>query len=109
MKRIYFAFLIVIGILYSCNKIEKSETKPNIILILADDLGYMDIQEYAKKTLGTDKSKMYYETPNMDRLINEGVAFEQAYACQLCSPTRASILTGKYAARLGFTTATPFR
>ena len=109
MKRIYFALIIVIGILYSCNKVEKSETKPNIILILADDLGYMDIQEYAKKALGTDKSKMYYETPNMDRLINEGVAFEQAYACQLCSPTRASILTGKYAARLGFTTATPFR
>jgi len=82
--------------------------KPNIILILADDYGYMDIQEYAKHTLGTDKSKMFYETPNLDRLIREGVAFDRAYATMLCAPTRSSILTGKYAARLGFTTATPY-
>lgn len=88
---------------------KQNETRPNIILILADDYGYMDSQEYAKRTLGTKKDKMFYETPNIDRLINQGVAFERAYANQLCSPTRASILTGKYAGRVGFTTATPFR
>jgi arylsulfatase A-like enzyme len=91
------------------NKNPYANIKPNIIFILADDLGYMDIQEYAHHTLGTGKDAMFYETPNIDRLINEGMAFERAYACPLCSPTRASILTGKNAARLGFTTATPFK
>jgi arylsulfatase A-like enzyme len=69
----------------------------------------MDTRAYAEHTVGVDKNKMFYETPNLDRMVEEGVAFSQAYACQLCSPTRASILTGKYAARLGFTTATPLR
>lgn len=85
------------------------QSKPNIIFILADDYGYMDMQAYAQHTLGIDKDKMYYETPNLDRLVKEGTAFTQAYANQLCSPTRASLLTGKYAGRLGFTTATPAR
>lgn len=100
----YFAYLVlIVFVLSSC----KNDKKPNIILILADDYGYMDTQAYAEHTLGTKKEKMFYETPNIDRLVNEGVAFEQAYANQLCSPTRASLITGKYAARLGFTTATP--
>lgn len=86
-----------------------AKKQPNIIFILADDYGYMDTQAYAKQMLGVDKSETYYETPNIDRLVDEGIAFEQAYANQLCSPTRASLLTGKYAARLGFTTATPRR
>ena len=81
--------------------------KPNIILILADDYGYMDIRAYAEKTLGTKKSKMYYETSHLDRMVAEGIAFSRAYANQICSPTRASILTGKYAGRLGFSTASP--
>lgn len=89
----------------SCQK----ESRPNIIFILADDLGYMDIQAYAQHTLGVQEDKMYYETPNLDRLVVEGAAFSQAYATQLCSPTRASLLTGKFAGRLGFTTATPVR
>lgn len=93
----------------SCAKEKANFQKPNIILILADDFGYMDTQAYAQHTLGTEKNKMFYETPNLDRLISEGVAFDQAYVCQLCSPTRASILTGKNAARLGFVTALPLR
>ncbi|WP_215438751.1 sulfatase [Zobellia russellii] len=84
-------------------------TKPNIIFILADDYGIMDSQAYARKFSGANTSEMYYETPNIDRLVKEGVAFSQAYANQLCSPTRASIMTGKYASRLGFTTAMPPR
>ena len=79
--------------------------KPNVIVILADDLGIVDVNEYAKKFTGADPSQMYYETPNLDRLAREGLAFSQAYACHLCSPARASLLTGKYAARTGFTTA----
>jgi len=79
--------------------------KPNVIVILADDLGIVDMNAYARKFTGTDPSQMYYETPNLDRLTKEGLAFSQAYACHLCSPARASLLTGKYAARTGFTTA----
>ncbi len=102
-------FLSSLTFLMSCNCVEKAEKKPNIIFILADDYGYMDAQAYAQHMLGTNKDEMFYETPNIDRLVREGIAFDQAYANQLCSPTRASLITGKYAARLGFTTATPQR
>jgi len=99
-----FALLLLV-LLSGCSS--KEPTRPNIILILADDFGYMDSQVYAARLTGTDKSEMYYETPNIDMLSGEGVSFSRAYANQLCSPTRASILTGKYAGRLGFTTAAP--
>ena len=108
--RIVLVFFVLVC--FSCKQksTEKEDfQRPNIILILADDLGYMDINAYAKHTLNEEVDKMFYETPNLDRLVTEGLAFDRAYACQLCSPTRASILTGKNAARLGFTTATPFR
>ncbi len=82
---------------------------PNIVVILADDLGIMDINAYAEAFTGTPAVEQYYETPNLDRLVARGTAFRHAYAAQLCSPTRASILTGLNPARLGFTTATPGR
>ncbi|MCJ7583093.1 MAG: sulfatase-like hydrolase/transferase, partial [Candidatus Aminicenantes bacterium] len=70
-----------------------SERKPNIILILVDDMGWMDAACYGSK---------YYETPNIDRLSREGMKFTDSYAsCAVCSPTRASILTGRYPVRLG--------
>jgi arylsulfatase A-like enzyme len=81
--------------------------RPNIVFILADDLGYTDVNAFAAKVTGASPDEMYYDTPNLDRLTAEGTAFSQAYVCQLCSPTRASILTGKNAAVLGVTTATP--
>lgn len=100
--------LIISGtaLLVSCEEVTE---RPNIILILADDFGYMDSQVYAERTLGAEKADMFYETPHLDRLAAEGFAFSRAYANQLCSPTRAAILTGKYAGRLGFTTAMPDR
>src|SRR5512139_1468734 len=68
---------------------------PNFIFVLADDLGWTD--------LGCQGSK-FYETPNIDRLARQGMRFTQAYsACTVCSPTRASILTGQYPARLHIT------
>ena len=70
-------------------------SRPNIVLILADDLGWTDLASY-----GSD----FYQTPNIDRLAREGMKFTQAYsACTVCSPTRAAILTGKYPARLRLT------
>src|SRR5436309_1116041 len=71
------------------------QSQPNIVLILADDLGWTDLSCY-----GSD----FYETPHIDRLARDGMKFTQAYsACTVCSPTRAAILTGKYPARLHVT------
>ena len=72
-----------------------AQPQPNIVLILADDLGWTDLSCY-----GSD----FYETPHLDQLAREGMKFTQAYsACTVCSPTRAAILTGKYPARLHVT------
>jgi arylsulfatase A len=69
--------------------------KPNFVFILIDDLGWTDLTCYGSA---------FYETPNTDRLAAQGMKFTDAYAaCPVCSPTRASILTGKYPARLHLT------
>jgi len=86
---------------------QAAEQPKNVIFILADDLGMCDVTAYAQRFTGTAIQEMYYETPHLDRLVSEGMAFSQAYACQLCSPTRASLLTCKNEARVGVTTATP--
>ena len=68
---------------------------PNVVFFLVDDLGWRDVGCFGSS---------FYETPNIDRLAREGVKFSNAYAaCHVCSPTRASILTGKYPARLQLT------
>ena len=70
--------------------------KPNIVFILVDDLGFMDI--------GADNPDGFYDTPNIDRLAASGMRFTQAYAaCPVCSPTRASIMTGRYPTRCNIT------
>ena len=72
-----------------------AEDKPNIVLLLADDLGWTGLGCF-----GSD----LYETPNLDALAQRGVKFTNAYsACTVCSPTRASIMTGQYPARLHLT------
>ena len=69
--------------------------KPNIVFILADDLGWMDLGCYGSK---------FYETPVLDGLAKSGMRFTTAYAaCSVCSPTRASIMTGKYPPRVHIT------
>lgn len=69
--------------------------RPNIIFFLADDLGWADLGCYGSS---------FYETPNIDALRERGMLFSDAYAaCPVCSPTRGSILTGKYPATLGIT------
>lgn len=71
-------------------KIAAQETskKPNIIFFLADDLGWADLEPYGST---------FYETPNLKKLAQEGMLFTQAYAANpVCSPTRASIFSGKY-------------
>jgi len=86
----------------SLAKLENTTAKkPNIVFILADDLGMHQVGCY-----GTD----FYETPHIDQLAAEGMRFTNAYAAShVCSPTRASIMTGKYPARLGITDFIPGR
>ena len=70
--------------------------KPNIIVILVDDLGYMDV--------GANNSECFYETPNINRLAQSGLRFTEGYAANpVCSPTRYSLLTGKYPSRVDAT------
>ena len=81
-------FLVATG----CNK---QEQKPNFVFILVDDLGWKDLGCYGST---------FHETPNLDKLASEGIRFTNAYAaCPVCSPTRASIMTGKYPARIDLT------
>ena len=69
--------------------------RPNIVIILVDDLGWMDL---------SCQGSRYYETPNLDSLAAQGMRFTNAYAaCAVCSPTRAAVQTGRYPARLGVT------
>jgi len=75
--------------------------RPNIVFILADDLGQRDLGCYGNR---------YFATPNIDRLASEGARFTDAYAaCPVCSPTRASIITGRYPVRYGVTDWIPGR
>lgn len=77
------------------------ERLPNVVFFLVDDLGWSDLGCYGSN---------FYETPNIDRFAERGVRFTQAYAaCHVCSPTRASIMTGKYPARLQLTDWLPGR
>jgi arylsulfatase len=70
--------------------------RPNVVFLLADDLGYMD--------LGANHPKTFYATPNLDALARSGMRFTCGYAAApVCSPTRASIMTGKYPVRTGIT------
>ncbi|MDF7823464.1 sulfatase [Pontiellaceae bacterium B12227] len=97
--------LIVFSVLAAASLVQGKPA--NVVFILADDLGITDIAAYASHFTGKSVDDLYYETPHMDRLVGKGIAFSQFYANQLCSPTRAALMTGQYAARHGFTTATP--
>src|SRR5687767_1650504 len=70
-----------------------SSRKPNVIFIIADDLGWTDVACYGSK---------YYETPNIDRLAAQGMRFTSGYTCgPNCQPTRAALMSGQYGPRTG--------
>lgn len=94
--RILTAVVLAVAFMVMANTHAAQPSRPNIVFILADDLGYMDI--------GANNPKTFYETPNIDGLAKRGMRFTQGYAaCPVCSPTRASIMTGKYPPRTGIT------
>jgi arylsulfatase A-like enzyme len=87
--------ITLLVLLMNSSRAQQVSKSPNIILILADDLGWADLQCYGST---------FYETPNLDRLAAKGIRFTNAYASSpVCSPTRASILTGKYPIKTGVT------
>lgn len=99
LYRHFVTFLFLLLVFAGCEvKRQKSadiKTKPNVLFILSDDLGYYDL---------SITGSQFYETPNIDRIAKEGMQFQQGYAsCQVCSPSRASLLTGKTPARHGIT------
>ncbi|MFH1716759.1 MAG: sulfatase [Planctomycetota bacterium] len=78
-----------------CGSAEMPDGKPNIIFILADDLGWAELGCYGNT---------FNETPNLDRLAKQGMRFTDAYAAApVCSPYRAALMTGQYPARVGIT------
>lgn len=84
------SLLLVLGMLANV-----TAAPPNVVLILVDDMGWMDLS-----CQGSD----YFKTPRIDQLASEGMRFTDAYAaCAVCSPTRAAVMTGRWPARLGVT------
>jgi len=100
-KSLLISLLCLILGLNACKNSGGSMEKPNFIFLLVDDLGWTDLGCYGST---------FYETPNIDNLASDGMRFTSAYAaCPVCSPTRASIMTGKYPARLNLTDWIPGR
>jgi len=91
-KRVRVLLFIMFAV--ACQNKQEAQ-QPNIVMVLADDLGWAQVGCYGS---------YYYETPNIDLIATEGMRFTNAYAAApVCSPTRASIMTGKYPARLHLT------
>jgi len=84
-------FVLLILFSSSCRQ-PKTETPPNVVIILTDDQGWGDLSVNGNTNL---------QTPNIDALAHSGVIFDRFYVCPVCSPTRAELLTGRYHARGG--------
>ncbi len=85
-----FPFFMFVAIAFS--DAFADDKRPNIVFIMADDLGWTDTAAYGSK---------YYETPNIDRLASQGMKLLSHHHCQNCTPTRAALMSGQYGARTG--------
>jgi len=91
MKQNFFLGTLALGATCLTGRAESTEPRPNILLIIADDMGFSDLGCYGSEI----------QTPNLDQLASEGVRFTQFYNCAICWPTRTSIMTGYYGAQTG--------
>lgn len=98
MKRIVWVRVFVIVLLGSWAVSMGAAERPNVILILADDLGWADLPSYGNR---------FHETPALDRLAAEGMRFTQFYSGAVCSPTRSNLQSGRHEARYGITQHIP--
>ena len=95
LHRLVFSAAILLAGVSALSTAAPAPRPPNIVFFLADDLGRQDLGAYGST---------FYETPHLDRLAREGAKFTDAYAaCPVCSPTRASILSGQWPQRTGIT------
>lgn len=97
IKKLFLGFSLVIS--YICtsqaSELTPPTSKPNIVLILADDMGVECLKAYGGQSL---------KTPNIDKLASQGIKFTNCFSNPFCSPSRASLLTGRYPFRNGLTT-----
>ena len=94
MKSLNFFAIFWLLVVASLSAADAPTSKPNIIFILADDLGIGNVSCY-----GAD----HFQTPNIDRLAASGMRFNHCYAAPLCGPSRALLMTGRYASHTGMT------
>src|SRR5436309_13670666 len=87
----FFACLAAVAV-FAAPPTAAGAAQPNIVYILADDLGWTDTATYGSK---------YYETPNIDKLATQGMKFNCYHNCQNCQPTRAALMSGQYGPRTG--------
>ena len=93
MKKLFYSFIL--GCLANCLAFADQATKPNVVLILVDDLGWQDVGSY-----DIDEPTPM-ETPNIDALAKKGVLFRQGYSpAPTCAPTRCAMMSGRHAAAL---------
>ena len=98
MRWLFWLPVLAVGLV---NTPAPAADRPNLVLIVADDLGWADLGCYGST---------YHKTPHIDRMAADGVRFTQAYAAApVCSPTRAALMTGRHPARLGITDWLPGR
>ena len=90
MKKFRIGAIAISWVFFSFSSFTQS--RPNIVMIMADDLGGRDLPVYGNQ---------FNEAPNIDKLATQGMLFSNAYAAPVCSPTRASIQSGQYPARVG--------
>ena len=83
---ITFSLLLTSGFTATANPNREEQTRPNVVLIMADDIGYSDIGCYGSEI----------KTPNLDRLASKGVRFRQFYNMAKCNPSRSSLFTGMF-------------
>lgn len=79
-------FLVVISFILVCHGTKTDGTRPNIILVVADDYGFHDVGYHGSEI----------KTPNLDKLASEGVKLENYYVQPICTPTRSQLLSGRY-------------
>lgn len=89
MQKHLISFLALVSAVFA-----NARSQPNIVFIIADDLGWANVEFHGGNT----------PTPNLNQLLSEGVELKQHYVAPVCSPTRAGFLTGRYWSRFGITT-----
>ena len=94
-RSIIYLLLVSCAVCVAEASVDATSRCPNLVVIMADDLGWMDINPTAEFATGTPAKKQFYETPHLNQLAKDGIAFSRCYSMPLCTPSRATIVTGR--------------